>query len=597
MVYGYLLVEKKKQAFAPSVSTKNTVRSRMNGAEILVRALEREECAYIFGVPGEENISVMEALRKSSGRIKFVTVRNEQAAGFMAATCGRLTGRITCALSTLGPGALNLSTAIAYAYLGGFPSLFLTGQKPVRASKQGRFQILNVVEHFQSICKKSHSIVDANLIPTAVRDAVRVALREKPGPAHLELPEDIGDQKLAAPPTFVDVTAVRRSIADDKAISHAVEMLCAASAPILVIGSGANRKKTTAMLTRLVGQLALPFVTTQMGKGVVSEHNPLWMGCGALSANDVCHVAIELADLIVTVGHSPIEKPPFFQKFGANAAPVLHIDFFESEIDPVYAPTYEVVGDIANAIWQITEKLPQRPPSWNHDKIMSLRPHAIRDCSPAQNLEQFPLDPVRVVRDLRAVLDAVDAETSGPGGIVCLDNGMYKLYFARSFQTTKPNGLLLDNALATMGAGVSSAIAAKLCCPDATVVAVCGDGGVMMHGFQELSTALALGLDLIVLVLNDSAYGMIQWKARQHSPEADFGLELKNPDFAALANSFGAHGHCVTSAGELRGVLQTAIAAKGVHLIEVPVDYSHANHFPLGRAAEAGARVASRVGH
>lgn len=305
-------------------------------ADVVVQCLENEGVQYVFGIPGEENLDLLESLRKS--QIRLVLTRHEQSAGFMAATYGRLTGKTGVSLSTLGPGATNLVTAGAYAYLGGMPMLMITGQKPIKKSKQGRFQILDVVGMMQPLTKYTHQLASADNIPSRVREAFRLAEEEKPGAVHLELPEDIAAEQTDSLP--IPPSLSRRPLAEYKAICAAVEKLRAARSPILVIGAGANRKMTAKVLKQLIDKTGIPFVTTQMGKGVVDERHPRFLGNAALSAGDFVHRAVEAADLIVNVGHDVIEKPPFFMVRGGTE--VIHVNFRSAEVDPVYFPQIEV---------------------------------------------------------------------------------------------------------------------------------------------------------------------------------------------------------------------------------------------------------------
>ncbi len=531
----------------------------MKASDVFVKALENEGVQHIFGVPGEENLDVVESLRTST--ITLIPTRHEQSAGFMAATIGRLTGKPGVALSTLGPGATNLVTAAAYATLGAMPMFMVTGQKPIKSSKQGHFQIVDVVELMRPITKFTKQVVNANAVAAHVREAFRLASEERPGATHLELPEDIAAEEAEQTDLF-SATRVRRPVAEEEAVAKAVEMIMAAKHPLILIGAGANRKLTSNMLTEFIQQTGIPFFNTQMGKGVVDERTPAYLGCAALTSNDVLHAAIEKADLIINVGHDVAEKPPFIMR--RNGQQVIHINFYGARVDNVYFPQLEVVGDIANAIWQIKERARWRSQSWDFSYFYQVKQkieeHIGRD---AQD-PRFPLIPQRVVADVRRVMP--------DNGIVTLDNGMYKIWFARNYKAYQPNTLLLDNALATMGAGVPSAMAAALVYPERKVVAVCGDGGFMMNS-QEVETAMRLKLNLTIVILNDSGYGMIKWKQGAMGFAAH-GLDFGNPDFVKYAEAYGAHGHRVEKTEDFTRILTECLAGTGVHIIEVPVDYS-----------------------
>ncbi|MEM8792198.1 MAG: acetolactate synthase large subunit [Pseudomonadota bacterium] len=566
-------------------------------SDLFVQCLEAEGVKHVIGIPGEENLDFLDSLSRSK-KIQLILTRHEQAAGFMAATYGRFTGKTGVCLSTLGPGATNFTTAAAYAQLGGLPIMMITGQKPVKKSKQGRFQILDVVEMMRPITKYAHQIVAADNIPSKVREAIRLAEEEKPGAVHLELPEDIADEHSDETP--IPASYTRRPVAEEKAIKAAVDLLVRAKSPLLVIGAGGNRKLTSKMLTRMVDKFGIPFVTTQLGKGVVSEDHPLFMGCAALSAGDYVHRAIEAADVIINVGHDVIEKPPFFMQKGAAASgqtgadvdpvmvsegtKVIHVSFRSAEVDPVYFPQVEVVGDIANAIWQIKNGLSDHKDGcshWDFSRMMVVKKHHDANIADGRDDARFPIYPQHLVGQIR---DAMPDD-----GIICLDNGVYKIWFARNYAARRPNTVLLDNALATMGAGLPSAMMAHHLYPEKKVMAICGDGGFMMNS-QELETAVRMRMNFTCLILNDSSYGMIRWKQANMGFQ-DWGLEYGNPDFVKYAESYGAIGHRIESAAHLTETLAHCLSSPGVHLIDCPVDYSENDEILNNRIKEESAKI------
>ncbi len=545
----------------------------MKASDLFVNALEREGVECIFGIPGEENLDMLDSLSRSS--IRLILTRHEQAAGFMAATYGRLTGKAGVCLSTLGPGATNLVTSAAYAQLGGMPMLMITGQKPVKRSKQGQFQIVDVVGMMKPLTKYTQQIVSAANIPSRVREAFRLAEEERPGAVHLELPEDVAREETDEP--LLQASLSRRPTAEVKSIHLATQRIKAASHPLLVIGAGANRKRTSNMLRRFVERTGIPFVTTQLGKGVLDETGSLFLGNAALSSGDYVHRALEAADLIINVGHDVIEKPPFVMR--AGGVEVIHVNFFTAAVDPVYFPQLEVVGDIGNSIWQIGEAL-QPSTAWDFSRFMMIKTASDAQLQEGADDPRFPVYPQRVVADVRKAMP--------DDGIIALDNGVYKIWFARNYPALNPNTVLLDNALATMGAGLPSAMASAQVCPTKKVMAICGDGGFMMNS-QELETAVRLKLNLTVLVLRDNAYGMIKWKQANMAFD-NFGLDLGNPDFVKYAESYGARGHRVERAEDLLPLLELCLKSPGVHLVDVQVDYSEndriLNHEIQERAAK-----------
>lgn len=535
------------------------IEKHMKASDLFVRALENEGVEYIFGVPGEENLDLVESLRESS--IKLILTRHEQGAGFMAATYGRLTGKTGVCLATLGPGATNFVTCAAYANLGGFPMLMVTGQKPIKSSKQGRFQIVDIVSLMTPITKMSRQIVNVNTIPSLIREAFRIAEEERPGAVLLELPEDIAAEHTDAAHIFEPHT-IKRPDCDESALNTAVELIKSARHPLLLIGGGANRKRAIDALSDFVNQTKIPFVTTQMGKGVVGGHHPLYIGTTALSDGDFVHNALEHADVIINCGHDVIEKPPFFMQHGERRK-VIHINFDSAQIDEVYFPHLELVGDIASSFRRLTMRLnAQDSHDFSYfDKVRKAVGKVIADDA---GDERYPAIPQRIVSDIRRLMP--------PDGILALDNGMYKIWFARCYKAHEPNTLLLDNALATMGAGLPSAMAAALINPTKRVMAVCGDGGFMMNS-QEVETAVRMKLSLVILILRDDSYGMIRWK-QAGAGFKDWGLTYNNPDFVAYANSYGATGHRLTKADDIIPVIENCYQEGGVHIVEVSIDYS-----------------------
>lgn len=529
----------------------------MKASDLFVKALEAENVAYIFGIPGEENLDMLHSLKGSS--IQLILTRHEQAAGFMAATYGRLTGKPGVCLSTLGPGATNFVTAAAYAQLGAMPMLMITGQKPIKSSKQGQFQIVDVVDMMRPLTKYTNQIVSGDNIPSRVREAFRLAMEERPGAVHLEFPEDVVVEDTESMP--IPQSLSRRSTAEEKAIKMAVDMIEDARRPLLLVGAGANRKSTARMLRQFIDKTGIPFFSTQMGKGVVDERDPLFLGNAALSANDFVHRAIDTADLIINVGHDVVEKPPFFMD--REGLQVIHINFLSASVDPVYFQQLEVVGDIANSIWQIKERILSQG-AWDFSYFMRVREHGEAHVLEGADDPRFPVYPQRLVAEVRRAMPS--------HGIIALDNGVYKIWFARNYKAHEPNTVLLDNALATMGAGVPSAIASKLVYPDRPVMAICGDGGFMMNS-QELETAVRLKLNLVVLILRDDAYGMIKWKQDNLGFDR-FGLDFGNPDFVKYAESYGAQGYRVERTEDLHDALKQCISSEGVHVVDCPVDYS-----------------------
>jgi acetolactate synthase-1/2/3 large subunit len=529
----------------------------VKGSDLLVAALEHEGVDRVFGVPGEENLDVVESLRNS--KIELVLTRHEQAAAFMAATHGRLTGRPGVCISTLGPGALNFSTGAAYAHLGAMPMVLLTGQKAIMSSRQARFQIVDVIASMKPLTKLSRQIVSAPSIPTLVRDAFRVAMEERPGPVLLELPEDIAGDEVEPVP-MVPIHPIEIPVAHRAALDRAAGLILAAKRPLIMLAAAASRPRSTFGIASFVRRTGIPFFTTQMGKGTVPGGTSLYMGTAALSERDYVHEAIDQADLIIAIGHDTVEKPPFIM--GPKGPQVIHVSYTPATVEQVYFPHAEVVGDVGPSLELLADRLEGK--LHNAKALLPLRDGILGRITDRATESRWPVTPQRLVHDVRQVIPE--------NGIVALDNGMYKIWFARNYRTYVANTLLLDNALATMGAGLPSAMMAAMLYPDRRVMAICGDGGFMMNS-QELETAVRLKLNLVVLILNDGAYGMIRWKQAVDA-FPDFGLTFGNPDFVRYAESYGAKGSRVTSVDGLLPTLEAAFKGGGVHLVDVAIDYS-----------------------
>ncbi len=537
----------------------------MKASDLLVKALENEGVGYIFTVPGEETLDLMESIRTSS--IELIVLRHEQVAGFMAATYGRLTGKPGVCLTTLGPGATNIMTAVAHAQLGGMPMVVITGQKPIKKQRQGKFQVVDVVTMMRPLTKATSTIVHARKIPALIRESFHIAQEETPGVVHIELPEDVAREKCQGEEPL-HVTQLLKPYPNEQAINEAVKMIGAAKHPLVMLGAGANRVDLTKALAGFLRKVQMPFFTTQMGKGVVDESGELFLGTAALSEGDFLHCAIHHADLILNIGHDIVEKPPFFMHRGG--AKVIHVNTHPAQIDATYFPELEVIGDMEHTLQQFTKKVRMgtRCNLSHYAKIKAdIEKHIAQNASD----DRFPISPARLVHEVQALMPS--------DGILALDNGMYKVWFARNYRAHRPNTILLDNALATMGAGLSVGMAAKMVYPDRKVMAICGDGGFMMSS-NALETAVTRQMDLVILVLKDNGYGMIRWK-QEAMRFPNFGLEFGNPDFVKYAESYGAFGERVTTLESFSPIVKRCLQAGGVHLVEVPIDYT-TNSYMLG---------------
>jgi acetolactate synthase-1/2/3 large subunit len=538
----------------------------MKASDLFVRALEAEGVKYVFGIPGEENLDFLESLRATSS-IKLILTRHEQAAGFMAATWGRLTGKAGVCLATLGPGATNFVTPAAYAQLGAMPMLMITGQKPVKASKQGHFQIVDVVDMMKPMTKYTRQIVASDNIPARARGLPH----RRGGKARRGPPRTAGGHRRRGDGCQCSEGAASCAGRQPrKSIRHAVKAIDQSEAP----AAGDRRRRPTARprprcCCEFIDKTRHPLLHHPDGQGRHRRAPSLVPGLRGAVGRRLRPPRDRGCRLHHQFGHDVIEKPPFFMRKGLRT--VIHLNFFSAEVDTVYFPQIEVVGDMANSIWRLKQRLEPQA-HWDFGYFNQVRDALNKHLALRSDDERFPIHPVKMVGIIR---DEVDKN-----GIVCLDNGMYKLWFARYYRCHEPNTMLLDNALATMGAGLPSAMAAKMVHPDRKVVAVAGDGGFMMNS-QELETAVRYNLNIAVIVLRDNAYGMIKWKQSGMGFD-NFGMDMGNPDFVKLAEAFGARGWRPKSTEEFRQNLRQALAEPGVDLIELAIDYSE-NHAILNK--------------
>ncbi|TBH53954.1 acetolactate synthase large subunit [Rhizobium leguminosarum] len=534
----------------------------MKGSDILVRALESEGVDRVFSIPGEETLDLLESLRNS--KIKFVLTRHEQGAIYMAANYARMTGKPAVCLSTLGPGLLNFCNGAGYAQLNGMRLVLIAGQKGLKNRLQAGFQRVDAVATMKPLTKFATQIASAEMIPSAISEALRITKEGKPGPVYLELPEDIAAEECAEKVVLIAPHQRDLPTASDPALDRAAALITTAKRPLLMFGAAASRAAAsrpglTAVMAQFVNRMGIPFFSTQMGKGAVPESSNLYMGTAALSEGDYVHDAVDRADLIITIGHDTTEKPPFIMR--PKGPKVIHVDDTPAPVEQVYFPQLEVTGDIGPALEALADRLEGKLP--NAGALLPLREGILSRIYDGADDATWPITPNRLVHEVRRVMREKD--------IVALDNGLYKIAFARSYRTDHPNTLLLDNELATMGAGLPSAMMAAMLNPERRAMAVCGDGGFLMTS-PEMETAVRLNLDLVVVILVDGGYGMIEAKQAARGFPA-YGVTFNNPDFVKLAEAYGAKGTRVEAPDDLAPALEAALEGGGVHVVEVPIDY------------------------
>lgn len=526
----------------------------MRAAELLVTCLEEEGVEYIFGIPGEENLDVMDALLDSS--IHFIITRHEQGAAFMADVYGRLTGRAGVCLSTLGPGATNLVTGVADANMDHAPVVAIAGQAGTERLHKESHQVLDLVSIFQPITKYTSQLLTPDTIPEVVRKAFKIAQSEKMGACFIEFPENIAKMAYHAKPLPVRHSHPSEPPMDR--VEYAAELISEARDPIILAGNGVVRAHAWKHLADFAEKLNIPVTNTFMAKGVVPFKHPMALGSVGLQSNDYISCGFEHADLIICVGYDLVEYHPYLWH-PTRDRKIVHIDGSHAEVDESYNVEVGVVGDIKHSLMRI-EKL--ATPHQGH-LMRPLREALINEMNTHRDDTSFPVKPQKLIWDLRTVMDLED--------IVVCDVGAHKMWMARMFRCEHPNTCIISNGFASMGIAVPGAIAAKLVHPELTVVAVTGDAGFMMNS-QELETAVRLNTPIVVLIWNDNGLGLIEWKQMTTFGRSSH-IRFGNPDFVKYAESFGAKGYRVEKTEDLPTILKDAIESKQVCVIDCPVDY------------------------
>lgn len=535
----------------------------MKASDLFVRCLEAEGIEYIFGVPGEENADFILSL-ESSETIRFILTRHEQGAAFMAEVYGRLTGNPAGCLGTLGPGATNLVTGVADANMDRAPMLVLTGQGDSERLHKESHQVMDVVAMFRPVTKWAQSVRHPDNIPEIVRKAVRVARTEKPGACQIELPEDIA--KLEAKTRPIEPRRFRRPVPDDKIVNRAWDAIRSAERPIIIAGNGCIRRRATKQLRAFIEKTGIGVVSTFMAKGCIDLNDETCVYTIGLGARDYPAVAVEEADLVITLGYDMVEYHPRLWNPKADKR-IVHCDFIPSEIDENYRIEVEVVGDLAHTLWMLNERvdaLGREKLNFDHRHTRAAR-KALTD--------EFEIhkddDTEGSIRPQKAIWDARQA--LGPNDLLLSDVGAHKMWIARYYQCHEPNTCLIPNGFCSMGFALPGAIAADFVLPERRILAIAGDAGFLMN-VQEMETARRHNSNITVMVWEDNAYGLIAWKQNN-----EFGkhtdLSFGNPDFVKLAEAFGWNGYRCERSVELAPTLERAFEAEGPSLVVIPIDY------------------------
>lgn len=529
----------------------------MKAAELFVKCLENESVEYIFGIPGEENLDLTDALLDSD--IKFITTRHEQGAAFMADVYGRITGKPGVCLSTLGPGATNLVTGVADANMDNAPLVAIAGQAATTRMHKESHQVVDLVSMFKPITKYATQVLEPETIPEVVRKAFKLAQAEKPGASFIDLPENICEMDTDELPLPDSIN--RLTFADRKLIQQAAELLQKAKNPLLLVGNGAVRARATKHIEAFLERHKIPVVNTFMAKGVIPFSNPMAMGTAGLQKGDYENGGFEKADLVICVGFDMVEYHPHLWNPNREHE-IIHIDTKKAEVDNSYTPNIELIGNIGPNLRALGEAVEK--PILNTNIQFKLREALVSEMNRNRKSDAWPMLPQKIIWDLRTAMQSNDIAIS--------DVGAHKMWMARTFRCDEPNTCIISNGFAGMGIAVPGAIAAKLANPEKAIVAVTGDAGFMMNS-QEIETALRCNSPIVILIWNDSQYGLIEWKQQRRFGRSAY-IDFKNPDFVAYAKSFGAEGVRIESADQLLPVLEKALKNDTVTVIDCPVDYS-----------------------
>lgn len=533
----------------------------MKASELFVRCLETEGIEYVFGVPGEENADFMMALEDSDA-IRFILTRHEQGAAFMAEAYGRLTGTPAACLGTLGPGSTNLITGVANANMDRAPMLVLTGQGASTRLHKESHQVMDVVAMFRPVTKWATSVLHPDNIPEIVRKAVRLARSEKPGACHIELPEDVAGMQTTATPMIPH--RYRRPVTAPGQIEAACRMLRSAANPVILAGNGCIRERASHELRRFCEATGIGVINTFMAKGCVDMDADYCLYTIGLQSRDLISCAVDAADLVMTIGYDMVEYPPDLWNAERDKR-IIHADFLPAEIDAGYHPELELVGDLAHTLASLRiclaahQAVPHDLAGQRETRLQMQQELSAHNDDDTEGT----IRPQKVVADVRAVM--------GPKDILLSDVGAHKMWVARHYHCHEPNTCLIPNGFCSMGFALPGAIGASLVYPERRILAICGDAGFLMN-VQEMETARRLESNIVVMVWEDHAYGLIAWK-QQNQFDRHTRLDFGNPDWLLLARAFGWSGHCVGNSRDLQDVLASAFAEPGPSLLVLPIDY------------------------
>jgi len=530
----------------------------MNAAQLLVSCLESEGVRFAFGIPGEENLELMDALRGTS--VRFILTRHEGAAAFMADVYGRLSGRAGVCLATLGPGATNLVTGVADAFLDRAPLVAITAQANLSKIHRESHQYVDILQLFGRITKWNARVESPDVVPEIVRKAFKLAEAEKPGSTHIELPENVAEEEASPNQKPLPRELVSAPTPARASVEQAAVLIEKSLRPLILAGNGVIRNGSSADLTQFAERLEIPVVTTVMGKGAIPWTSPMSLLTIGILPRDYELAGFDDSDLVICIGYDFVEYDPRSWNPRRDRR-IVHVDALPAEISAHYLPEVEVIGEIRESLQALGQRIRKGRTSGrsvsSSETIQKTLESEIGDHG------ERLLNPRRILWDLREILE--------PDDLLISDVGAHKLWLSRFFRVAKPKTVIISNGLSPMGIALPGGIAAKLMAPDRRVVTLSGDGGFLMS-VHELETARRERTATVNLVFRDGGLGSIRWK-QMAKFNRTVGTDFGNPDFPDLAKAFGVRGFGVNHPSELNSVFAEAFELNGPCVVDIPVDY------------------------
>ncbi len=549
---------------------------KISGSDLAVKILEENEVKYSFGVPGGHLLKLFDSIRDSN--ITPILTKHESGASFMATGYAQVSGKIGVCIGTVGPGATNLVTGVASAYMDSVPILVLTAQVGNSAIGKGGLQeatgqgrTVNHVEIFDGMTKYTTLVNNGVKLGQAFNNAIKLALNGRPGPVHLDITADTFASEIEVDEKTI--TKIKRipMYGDPESIKEAAKILSNSNNPAILAGAGAN--KASEELNKLVDYYQIPIATTLRAKGIVPENNPLSLGVVGLYGTNVANKYLRSeVDVLLTIGTSFSEftTHTWDPKFQPQQA-LIQIDVDPWEIDKNYQSTLSILGDSKLILKQILKELETiSKKQRNIEHIAKEKQQRRYFSDPVMDSDSVPIKPQRMMKSLR---NALPDDT-----IVFGDIGNNLAWVEAFYQSNKPNTYYITSSLASMGYGVAAAVGGQVAAPDRTVACICGDGGFQMQG-MEIVTAVNYDLPVKWFIMNNSTLGMIKDTQNVLFQGRKFNTDFINPDFVKLAEAMGAVGYRVEQPGELEDVARQALENERPTIVDIVIDAEEAPSF------------------